>query len=57
MEIIDSHTHWGPSITDIPLGTMKRELEKILSLPIGDDGKEWILCNHLKRLIQGVKEA
>jgi hypothetical protein len=39
------------------LGTMKRELEKILSLPIGDDGKEWILCNHLKRLIQGVKEA
>jgi hypothetical protein len=34
---------------------MKRELEKILSLPIGDGGKEWILCNNLKRLIQGVK--
>lgn len=26
--------------SDIPFGTMKRELEKILSLPIGDDEKE-----------------
>jgi predicted TIM-barrel fold metal-dependent hydrolase len=37
--------------SDIPFGTMKRELEKILSLPIGDDEKEWILSKNLKRLI------
>jgi predicted TIM-barrel fold metal-dependent hydrolase len=43
--------------SDIPFGTMKRELEKILSLPIGDGGKEWILCDNLKRLIQGVQEV
>ena len=37
--------------SDIPFGTMKWELEKILSLPVGDDKKEWILCKNLKRLI------
>ncbi len=37
--------------SDIPFGSMKRELEKILSLPIGDDDKEWILSRNLKRLI------
>ena len=37
--------------SDIPFGTMKRELEKILSLPIGDDDKEWILSKNLKRLM------
>jgi hypothetical protein len=37
--------------SDIPFGTMKRELEKILSLPIGGDEKEWILSKNLKRLI------
>jgi len=37
--------------SDIPFGTMKWELEKILSLPIGDDKKEWILGKNLKRLI------
>ena len=36
--------------SDIPFGTMKRELEKILALPIGDDHKEWILSKNLKRL-------
>ena len=36
--------------SDIPFGTMKRELEKVLSLPIGDDKKEWILSKNLKRL-------
>jgi hypothetical protein len=29
---------------------MKWELEKALSLPIGDDKKEWILSKNLKRL-------
>jgi uncharacterized protein len=38
--------------SDIPFGTMKLELEKILSLPIGDDKKEWILSKNLKRLIR-----
>jgi predicted TIM-barrel fold metal-dependent hydrolase len=38
--------------SDIPFGTMKRELEKILSLPVGDDEKEWILSKNLKRLIR-----
>jgi len=37
--------------SDIPFGTMKSELEKVLSLPIGDDKKEWILSKNLKRLI------
>jgi predicted TIM-barrel fold metal-dependent hydrolase len=37
--------------SDIPFGTMKRDLEKILSLRIGDDDKEYILSNNLKRLI------
>jgi len=37
--------------SDIPFGTMKRELEKVLFLPIGDDKKEWILSKNLKRLI------
>jgi predicted TIM-barrel fold metal-dependent hydrolase len=37
--------------SDIPFGTMKWELEKILSLPISDDKKEWILSKNLKRLI------
>ncbi|MBP1699772.1 MAG: hypothetical protein H6Q41_4960, partial [Deltaproteobacteria bacterium] len=27
------------------------ELEKVLSLPIGDDKKEWILSKNLRRLI------
>ncbi len=31
---------------------MKRELEKILSLPIGGDEKEWILSKNLKRLVK-----
>jgi predicted TIM-barrel fold metal-dependent hydrolase len=38
--------------SDIPFGTMKWELEKVLSLPIGDDKKEWILSRNLKRLIE-----
>jgi len=37
--------------SDIPFGTMKWELEKVLSLPIGDDKKEWIFSKNLKRLI------
>jgi predicted TIM-barrel fold metal-dependent hydrolase len=37
--------------SDIPFGTMKWELEKVLSLPVGDDKKEWILSKNLKRLI------
>jgi uncharacterized protein len=37
--------------SDIPFGTMKWELEKVLSLPIGDDKKDWILSNNLKSLI------
>jgi predicted TIM-barrel fold metal-dependent hydrolase len=37
--------------SDIPFGTMKWELEKVLSLPISDDKKEWILSKNLKRLI------
>jgi predicted TIM-barrel fold metal-dependent hydrolase len=37
--------------SDIPFGTMKRELEKVLSLPIGDDKRESILSKNLKRLI------
>lgn len=38
--------------SDIPFGTMKSELGKILSLPITDDQKEWILSKNLKRLIR-----
>jgi hypothetical protein len=37
--------------SDIPFGTMKGELEKILSLPIEDDKKERILSKNLKKLI------
>jgi len=37
--------------SDIPFGTMKWELEKVLSLPFGDDKKEWIFYKNLKRLI------
>jgi predicted TIM-barrel fold metal-dependent hydrolase len=38
--------------SDIPFGTMKRELEKIFSLPIGDNEKEWILSKNLRKLIR-----
>jgi len=38
--------------SDIPFGTMKWELEKVLSLPISDDKKEWILSKNLRRLIR-----
>jgi hypothetical protein len=31
---------------------MKWELEKVLSLPIGDDKKEWTLSKNLKKLIR-----
>jgi len=37
--------------SDIPFGTMKWEVEKVLSLPIEDDKKEWIFSKNLKRLI------
>jgi len=37
--------------SDIPFGTMKWELEKVLSLPIEDHKKESILSKNLKRLI------
>jgi len=37
--------------SDVPFGTMKGELEKIISLPIEDDKKEWILSKNLRRLI------
>lgn len=37
--------------SDIPFGTMKRELEKILSLPVGDEDREWILSKNLTRLL------
>jgi hypothetical protein len=30
---------------------MKWELEKVLSSPIGDEKKEWILSKNLRRLI------
>jgi len=52
MEFIESIGHerilFG---SDIPFGTMKWELEKVLSLPVGDDKKEWILSKNLRRLI------
>jgi predicted TIM-barrel fold metal-dependent hydrolase len=37
--------------SDIPFGTMKWEMEKVLSLPIVDEKKEWVLSKNLKRLI------
>ena len=37
--------------SDIPFGTMKWELRKILSLPLHDADKESILSKNLKRLI------
>ena len=37
--------------SDIPFGTMKWELEKVLSLPIVEEKKEWIFSKNLKRLI------
>jgi hypothetical protein len=37
--------------SDIPFGTMPGELHKVLSLPIGDDKKEWVLSGNVKRLI------
>jgi predicted TIM-barrel fold metal-dependent hydrolase len=37
--------------SDIPFGNMKNELNKVLSLPIGDAEKELILSKNLKRLI------
>ncbi len=37
--------------SDIPFGTMKWELEKVLALPIGVDKKESILSKNLERLI------
>ena len=36
--------------SDIPFGTMKWELEKVLSLPVGENEKEFILCKNIKRL-------
>jgi predicted TIM-barrel fold metal-dependent hydrolase len=36
--------------SDIPFGTMKNELNKVLSLPIGDNAKELILSKNIKRL-------
>lgn len=38
--------------SDIPFGTMKSELRKVLSLQIGDREKENILGGNLKRLIK-----
>jgi predicted TIM-barrel fold metal-dependent hydrolase len=38
--------------SDIPFGTMKWELEKILSLPIHEEKRDWILSKNLKRLIK-----
>jgi len=38
--------------SDIPFGTMKWELEKVLSLPISDNKKEGILSQNLLRLIE-----
>ena len=37
--------------SDIPFGTMKGELEKVLSLPIKNGKKEGILSKNLRRLI------
>ena len=38
--------------SDIPFGTMKWELKKVLSLSIADDKKEWIFSKNLKKLIR-----
>jgi len=38
--------------SDIPFSTMKRELEKVLSLPIGEASKDLILHKNLERLIE-----
>jgi predicted TIM-barrel fold metal-dependent hydrolase len=38
--------------SDIPFGTMKWELEKILSLPISEEKRDWILSKNLKRLVK-----
>ena len=40
--------------SDIPFGTKKWELEKVVSLSIGDDKKEWVFFKNLKRL-KGLK--
>ena len=37
--------------SNIPFGTMEWELEKVLSLAIGDDKKEWVLSKNLRKLI------
>lgn len=36
--------------SDIPFGTMKGELEKVLSLPVGDGEKEKMLGGNIRRL-------
>ncbi|MBN2492786.1 MAG: amidohydrolase family protein [Planctomycetes bacterium] len=36
--------------SDVPFGTMKRELDKILALDIGDEKKRLVLSGNLKRL-------
>lgn len=36
--------------SDVPFGRMKQELEKVLSLPIGEDRKECILHGNVRRL-------
>jgi len=38
--------------SDIPFGTMEWELEKVLSLPIRNEKKEWIFYKNLKKLIR-----
>ncbi|HNR13360.1 MAG TPA: amidohydrolase family protein [Thermodesulfobacteriota bacterium] len=38
--------------SDIPFGTMKNELEKVLELKIGEASQELILAGNLKRLIR-----
>ena len=38
--------------SDIPFGAMKWELEKILSLPISEEKRDWILSKNLKRLVK-----
>ena len=37
--------------SDIPFGTLKWELEKVLSLPLRDEEKESLLFKNIKRLI------
>jgi uncharacterized protein len=37
--------------SDIPFGTMRWAFEKVLSLQIGDDKREWTFSKNLKRLI------